>query len=165
MSPERAPRMGIPHLPKLNCFRVALTWSLSSYSHWGSQIWIEVACGHNDLFAPGTHPHAFTGASKRIRHSSIQHFNFPEKTQLLSVRLQISSTMYHFPLLHPQLLFRLVLEICHHYGAELMLSAKARKTMGSRQAFALPQAPGPRSLQAAVENECPRLLRMFSRET
>lgn len=111
----RALRMGIPRLPNLNYFRVAVSWSLSSHSHWGSQIWIEVARGHNDLFAPGTHPHTLTGPSKPIRHSSIQHFNFPENAQLLLVRVQLSSTIYCFPLLYPQLLFCLVLEICHHY--------------------------------------------------
>lgn len=136
-------------------FRVAISWSLYSHSHWGSQICIEVACGHNDSFGLGIHSQTLTKASKPIRHSNIQDFNFPEKAQLLLVRLQVSSTVYRFPLLYLQWLFCLVLEICHRYWADLMLSAKARKTMASLQAFALPQAPGSQSLHARVENPCP----------
>ena len=51
----RALGMGIPQgLPNLKDFMAARAWSLSSHSQWGSQIRIEVACGHNDcsLLAP-----------------------------------------------------------------------------------------------------------------
>lgn len=52
---RRSLRMGLTQgLPNLNDFMAARAWSLSSHSQWGSQIWIEVACGHNDcsLLAP-----------------------------------------------------------------------------------------------------------------
>lgn len=49
--------MGVPLATHPQGFRVGTTGGLSSYSQWGPQIWIEVAFGRSDLFAPGTDPH------------------------------------------------------------------------------------------------------------
>lgn len=49
--------MGVPLAIRPQGFRVGTPGGLSSHSQWGPQIGIEVACGHSDLFAPGTDPH------------------------------------------------------------------------------------------------------------
>lgn len=150
--PWRALRVGIPRLPNPSCFSIAIPWNLSSHSHWGSQIWIEVACGHNDWFGPGTHPHTLTEASEPIRHSSISYFSFPEKARLLLVRLQISSTIYCFPLLYPQWLFSwswrsaIITELISCYQQRQGKQWPLCRTLPSHK------LPGPQSLHAGVEN-------------
>lgn len=83
-------------------------------------------------------PQTLTGASKPIRHSSVQcSMHFPEKAGLLLLTLQIPPTVYCFPI--PSAFSPLLLGLgdlpCPI--TDLMLSAKARKTMASSWDFAL----------------------------
>lgn len=97
-----------------------------------------MACGCNGLFAPGSRPQTLTGASKPIRHSSVQYsMHFPEKAGLLLVTLQIPPAVYCFPTPSAFLLLLLGLGDLPCPIADLMLSAKARKTMASSRDSAL----------------------------